>query len=264
MTHRCRDCLNRPQFSRKTGTVMKETKMSHKDWAIAVYLLTTNLKGVPSMKLHRDLDITQRRVSHLKHRLRKTFETTGQISGGSAKSDEIYIGGLEKNGRKDKKLNPERGGVGKSIVAGDVKGRETNQVVAEMIRDTTAKTFQGFVEGHTEPIALACTDEGRGHVGIDRAHESVNGLAREYVRDMAHTNGIESFRSMMGGGHKGVSHEFSKKPLQENVDEFAGCHNARNADTLAQMQGILSSMVGKQLRYKGLGADNGLASGARP
>ena len=243
---------------------MKGTKMSYRYWAIAVYLLTTNLKGVPSIKLHRDLDITQRSGSHLMHRLRKTFETIGQISGGSAEADETCIGGLEKNKHKDKKLDSGRGGVGKSIVAGDVKDRETNQVVAEMIPDMTAKTFQGFAEGHTELTAMARTDDGRGYAGIDRAHENANDFAREYGRDMADTNGIESFRAMMGGGHKGVFRKFSKKPLQENVAEFAGCHNARNADALAQMPGIVSRMVGKQLRYKGLGADEGLASGARP
>ena len=32
MTHRCRDCPNRPQFSLKTGTVMKGTKLEYRDW----------------------------------------------------------------------------------------------------------------------------------------------------------------------------------------------------------------------------------------
>ena len=58
MTHRCRDCPNRPFFSLKTGTVMERTKLGYRVWAIAVYLLATNLKSVSSMKLHRDLSIT--------------------------------------------------------------------------------------------------------------------------------------------------------------------------------------------------------------
>ncbi len=99
MTHRCRDCPNRPQFSLKTGTVMKATKLEYRDWAIAIYLLTTNLKGVSSMKLHRDLDITQKSAWHLMHRLRQAFETTGQIFGGPAEADETFIGGLEKHRR---------------------------------------------------------------------------------------------------------------------------------------------------------------------
>ena len=260
MTHRCRNCPNRPQFSVKSGTVMKGTKLEYRDWAIAVYLVTTNLKGVSSMKLHRDLEITQKSAWHLMHRLRKTFETTGTVFGGPVEADETCIGGLEKN--KDKKLNAGRGGVGKANVAG-VKDMETNQVVAKVIPDTTAKTLQGFVEGHTEAAAQVYTDDGRGYVGIDRAHESVNHSAGEHVRDMAHTNGIESFWATMERSHKGVFHKFSKKHLQRYVDEFSGRHNARDADTLVQMRGIVSGMVGKDLRYDDLIADNGLASGAR-
>ena len=60
MTHRCRDCLNRPMFSLKTGNVMQGTKLGYQTWAVAIYLVTTGLKGVLSMKLHRDLEITQK------------------------------------------------------------------------------------------------------------------------------------------------------------------------------------------------------------
>lgn len=42
-------------------------------WAIAIYLLTTNLKGVSSMKLHRDLGITQKTAWYLAHRIRETW-----------------------------------------------------------------------------------------------------------------------------------------------------------------------------------------------
>ena len=82
MTHRCRDCPKRPQFSLKTGTVMQGTKLPYRDWAIAIYLLATNLKGVSSMKLHRDLEITQKSAWHLSHRLRKAFENGGPLFAG--------------------------------------------------------------------------------------------------------------------------------------------------------------------------------------
>ena len=93
MTHRCRDCQNRPQFSLKTGTVMHGTKLGYQTWAIAIYLVTTNLKGVSSMKLHRDLEITQKSAWHLSHRLRKAFENGGPLFTGPVEADETYIGG---------------------------------------------------------------------------------------------------------------------------------------------------------------------------
>ena len=40
---------------------------------IAIYLLATNLKGISSMKLHRDLDISQKSAWFLAHRLRQAW-----------------------------------------------------------------------------------------------------------------------------------------------------------------------------------------------
>ena len=56
MPFRCRAC--RKHFSVKTGTVLQSSNISLDKWAIAFYLYMTNLKGVSSMKLHRDLGIT--------------------------------------------------------------------------------------------------------------------------------------------------------------------------------------------------------------
>ena len=71
MTHRCRECDGRPMFSLKTSNIMEGSKLGYQAWAIANYLVTTSLKGVSSMKLHRDLEITQKTAWHLAHRLRE-------------------------------------------------------------------------------------------------------------------------------------------------------------------------------------------------
>ena len=67
---------------------------------------------------------------------------------------------------------------------------------------------------------------------------------------------------MLKRAHKGTFHKLSPKHLQRYVTEFAGKHNVRNSDTLAQMTAA-AGLVGKRLLYRDLIAPNGLASGAR-
>ena len=63
-------------FSVRTGTVMERSKVPLHKWAIAIYQVTTNLKSVSSMKLSRDLDITQKTAWFLLHRIRRAYELT--------------------------------------------------------------------------------------------------------------------------------------------------------------------------------------------
>ncbi len=99
--------------------------------------------------------------------------------------------------------------------------------------------------------------------GIDRPHEVVKHSVGEYVRDQAHTNGLESFWAPMKRGYNGVYHKMSPKHLQRYVDEFQHRHNNRPKDTIDQMGGVVHGMAGKNLPYKKLIEDNGLNSGAR-
>ena len=80
---------------------------------------------------------------------------------------------------------------------------------------------------------------------------------------MAHTNGMESFWATLKRAHKGVYHKISPKHLDRYVQQFAGKHNAREADTIRQMRDVVAGMVGKRLMYRDLIADNGLSAGAR-
>ena len=158
--------------------------------------------------------------------------------------DETYFGGWEKN--KHSKLRAGRGTVGKTA--------PTNQVAARVVEGTDKKTLQGFVKQHAAQGAKVYTDDASAYDGLEN-REAVKHSVAEYVRGQAHTNGVESFWSMLKRAHKGTFHKLSAKHLQRYVNEFAGRHNIREMDTIDQMQHVVAEMVGKRLMYKDLVAE---------
>ena len=132
------------------------------------------------------------------------------------------------------------------------KDRKTNKVRAKVTKKTDAKTLQKFVADTAAKGATVYTDDAAAYKGMPFEHESVRHSVGEYVDGMAHTNGIESFWSMLKRAHKGVYHKMSAKHLQRYVNEFAGRHGIRERGTLDQMQSVVAGMVGKRLMYREL------------
>ena len=110
---------------------MQSANIGYQGWLYAIYLLTTNLKSVSSMKLHRELDITQSSAWHLAHRIRKGWSRKLQEQfSGPVEADETYMGGKRRNMPKSKRAGLEgRGPIGKTAVVA-VKDRPTKKVHA--------------------------------------------------------------------------------------------------------------------------------------
>ena len=260
MPYWCRDCHG--YFSVRTGTPMHRSRIALRDWAYAIYMHSVSLKGVSSMRLHRELGITQRSAWHMAHRIREAFEPQGGFAG-EVEMDEAYFGGLEKNKHADKKLNAGRGSVGKTAIVG-IKERESGNVHAEVVSSVNKRTIHGMIEERTEEGSMVYTDEATVYRSIPkRDHEAVAHNVGEYVRGKAHTNGIESFWASLRRAHMGTFHKLSPKHLERYVNEFAAKNNIRDLDTIDQMRHLVRQMPGKRLTYKNLKAPNGLSSHAR-
>ena len=267
MPYRCREKqCDTGFFSVKTGSAMQSSKLPYGVWLLAMYLMATNLKSVSSMKLHRDLKITQKSAWFLAHRLREARVQYKGLFDGPVEVDETYFGGKRanmSNKRRKEKAELGRGTAGKMAVVG-AKDRRSKAVTARVVTDVTKETLQGFIAEHVRPGAKVYTDEAAAYEGMPYKHKTVVHSAREFVRGKVHTNNVESLWSMMKRAYKGTFHKLSDKHLDRYIQEFTGKANMRELDTLDIMAIMAIRIRGRRLRYKDLIKDNGLSSGARP
>ena len=241
----------RSNFSVRVGTVMQRSHIPLQKWAIGIYLFSVSLKGVSSMRLHRDLKITQKSAYFMGQRLREAWSESLTNMAGPLEVDETFVGGKEKNKHSKKKLKAGRGGVGKAIVVG-ARDRATNAVSAAVVENTDAKTLQSFVGDRAAKGATIYTDDHGGYRGLPFDHETVKHSVGEFVDGQASTNGIESFWATFKRGYHGTFHHISPKHLQRYVNEFSGRHNIRPLDTIQQMRAIIHGLEGKRLTYRDL------------
>ena len=250
MPYRCRDC--RKHFSVRTGTVLTESKLPLHKWLMAIYMMTTARKGIPSTQMARELGITQKSAWFLAQRIRETWLASQGDSdmGPIVEVDETYIGGKNKNRHADKKVKGS-GTHGKAAVLG-IKERN-GEVRAVHVGSTHKAILHGYITQNVRPGSFVFTDELVTYRGLDGYnHATVNHTVGEYVRDMAHTNGIESFWALLKRGYYGIYHFMSAKHLHRYVGEFSFRHNTAKVGALEFMAMTIARSEGKRLSYQGL------------
>ena len=87
--YRCRTCQS--YFSPKTNTALAGSNLTLRQRAYDIYLVVTNLKTVSSMKLHRDLGVTQKTAWFMLHRIREAWGGNGAAFAGPVEVEESYF-----------------------------------------------------------------------------------------------------------------------------------------------------------------------------
>lgn len=249
----CGGC--RQHFTVRTKTIMHSSKLPTRAWLVAGYLLMTGRKGVSSLQLSKELDITQKSAWFMLQRLRKACETGDFQLEMIVEVDETYIGGKERNKHESRKLKAGRGAVGKVAVLGmrERGGRARGKVIG----NTDKETLQGEIRKGVAKGSIVFTDEHGGYAQLEElgyAHRSVNHSAKQFVDKMASTNGVESMWSVLKRMHYGTYHHFSAKHLQRYVDECSFRLNEGNCevDTIDRIAALCLAMTGKRIAYKEL------------
>ena len=241
-------------FNVKTNTLFDNTKVELRTWFVAIYLVTGHKKGISSLQLSRDLNVTQKTAWFMLHRIRNCFgiENSSDL-GNEVEIDETFVGGKNKNRHKDKKVENSQGrsNKDKQPVLGMVE--RGGKLVAKLVEDTKVETLTPEIINTVKLSASVFTDEWLGYKGLQRIydHSFVKHNMGEYVQGRIHTNTIEGFWSLLKRGIVGIYHFTSKKHLQKYVDEFAYRYNTRTYSDCSRFNLLLQNS-NNRLTYQNL------------
>jgi transposase-like protein len=241
------------KFTVTTGTIFENTKISLRTWFAAMYLCTAHKKGISSLQLSRDLNITQKTAWFVLHRIREMLNAnqTEKLTG-TVEVDETYVGGKTRNKHaKKRELDNAKGtgSVNKTPVVAMLQ--RDGRIVTVVSPIANGDTIKPFIYANVEKGATVYTDGFGAYKGLDKhyTHEVVRHDAGEYVRENGiHTNSIEGFWSQLKRGIIGIYHNVSPKHLHRYCHEFGYRYNTRKVTDVTRFEDAIKN-VNVRLTY---------------
>ena len=253
---KCHTAHARRQFSVKVGTIFEDSPLGLDKWLAATWLIANAKNGISSYEIHRALGITQKSAWFMLHRIRLAMQN-GSLEKlrGQVEADETYIGGRLRNMHKGKrarmKADDERGLSSKTVVMGLLE--RGGKVRAFVVPDNTRHSVHPVVRENVEPGAELLTDAAQVYrpLGDTFVHGFVDHM-QEYVKGHIHTQGLESFWSLLKRMLRGTYVSTEPFHLHRYVDEEAFRYNERQDDDAGRFLKALRGVAGRRLTYKTL------------
>jgi len=241
----CASCEK--QFTVTIGTIFEDSHIPLRKWLIAWYMVCSSKKGISSLQLQRNLEIGSYRTAlFMTHRIRfalKDPSFNDKLSG-TIEADETYLGG--------KTRGHGRHFMGNKVPVVSLVERG-GRVRSQVMKRVTGKNLKEVLKANVEQSATIMTDDFYAYRGAAKdfaSHQAVKHSAREYVRGLAHTNGVEGFFSLLKRGVMGTFHHISEQHLPLYLAEFDHRHNCREMTDGERTVNGLQKVEGKRLTYK--------------
>lgn len=252
--YRCKDC--KKKYSATVGTIFENTKVPLQKWFIAIYLLSAHKKGISSLQLSRDIDVTQKTAWFILHRVREMLSVNDpQLFNSMVEVDETFVGGKRSNKHANKKKH--NGASGwfrgeKTAVIGLVE--RNGKVISYPIPSATKNVVEKQIEKHVVKGSRVITDDSiiYHQVHLNYNHTTINHTAKQYVVGDVHTNTIEGYFSLLKRGLIGIYHQVSPKHLHRYCTEFSYRYNTRKDCEDERFADVIVKSDNKRLKYADL------------
>jgi transposase-like protein len=276
--YKCAGC--KKQFTIIKGTIFENSPISLQKWFIAIYLLTSRKKGISSVQLSKDINVTQTTAWFMLQRIRfmlKENVLESKLSG-TVLIDETFVGGKNKNRHWDKKVMNSQGRSFKDktpvlgileqevsvieerphkLIPGKTVKEKTiikpGRLYCKVLPNTTAKTIRPIVYKMIERGSIVVTDEWQAYDGLNGIYEHhvVNHKLQQYSSDGYSSNGVETAWSQFKRTIIGTYHQVTRNHLHRYVAEFTFRYNNRSLKgkelLVAALNNFERRLMGKQL-----------------
>jgi len=206
-------------------------------------------------QLHRMLGVTYKSAWFMAHRIRYAMEQPpfARPLEGVVEADETYVGGKERNRKRQDKQKKTGRGTDKTPVVVLVERGGTAR--SFRMANVTGDELKGAIRRNVAREARIMTDSFASYRGLGKefaSHEFVSHSDGEYVRGDVHTNTAENYFSILKRGIDGTYHHISEAHLPRYLAEFDFRYNNRigvGIDDAERTRRALAGVVGKRLTY---------------
>jgi transposase-like protein len=214
------------QVSLTAGTVMHGSHLPLTKWFWAIYLCGQDKRGVSALRLKKELNVAYQSAWLMLQKIRRAMggRDSGYLLAGIVETDEMYVGGPGKGGKRGRGTDKTPVQVAVSL---DGKGFP-RFVKMEPLNDLTGESMQDFVVRNIEEGAVIKTDNYHSYI------KAFNGQSYTHEPEKFEINGnpehLKWLHRVAGNAKAfipGTYHGLGKKHLRAYLNEFCFRFNRR-------------------------------------